>query len=144
MTIGELAAAAGTSITRVRFYERAGLLRCACRTAGGHRKYDHEQLRQLVFILTAREFGLGVEQIKGLLALIARGQASCGQVQQLAATHLAQVRARIAHLTALEQILATAIDGCADNPASVCPVLDLLNCSSIAQPSCSTAKIDSV
>lgn len=144
MTIGELAEAAGTSVTRVRFYERAGLLGCARRTPGGHRKYDQEQLQRLMFILRAREFGFGLEQIRMLLPLIGEDQASCRQVQRVAATRLADVRHKIAQLTELERALADAIEGCETDLASICPVLKLLNCSPSLQPGPSTAKVDCV
>jgi MerR family transcriptional regulator, mercuric resistance operon regulatory protein len=144
MTIGQLAAAARTSITRVRFYERAGLFSCACRTVGGHRKYDGEQLRRLLFILKAREFGFGLKQISALLMLTSTKQAPCAQARTLATRHLASVRAEIAQLTKLEQILADAIEGCSDNRGSICPVLELLNCSPTPQPTSSAAKVNSV
>ena len=55
MKIGELAKRSGLSAHTIRYYERIGLLSKPPRTEGGHRLYNKEQIKRLVFIRRSRE-----------------------------------------------------------------------------------------
>ena len=49
------------------------------------------------------------------------------EVRELAATHLGEIRAKIADLTAMERALADAVRRCDAGEAPGCPVLDALS-----------------
>jgi cob(I)alamin adenosyltransferase len=61
--VGALARQAGTTVRTVRYYEQAGLLAPASRSAGGHRRYGPQQRARLLRILTLRELGVPVQRI---------------------------------------------------------------------------------
>ena len=48
-------------------------------------------------------------------------------VRELAESHLAEVRRKIANLQAMERVLAEAIQCCAANQTSGCPIIDALS-----------------
>lgn len=60
------------------------------------------------FVRRARELGFTLDEVRALLEFAAGGQASCGEVRDLAASHLQDVRGRIADLKRMERVLAAA------------------------------------
>ncbi len=63
MQIGELARASGVSTSRIRFYERRGLLAPAHRADNGYRTYDGRDLKILAFIDRAQKLGFSLTEI---------------------------------------------------------------------------------
>lgn len=127
LTIGRLAAATGVHLETVRYYERIGLMPRPARTKSGHRAYEKAHVRRLAFIRRARELGFGIDDIRALLALAEPARGSCAEVRGIAQAHLDDVRAKLADLAKLEQILAETIAHCSGDPAPSCPVLDMLD-----------------
>jgi MerR family mercuric resistance operon transcriptional regulator len=84
LTIGRLADAAGVNLETIRYYERIKLMPRPGRTRGGHRVYEAEHIRRLVFIRRARELGFGIGDIRALLALAEPKRISCDKVRAIA------------------------------------------------------------
>jgi MerR family mercuric resistance operon transcriptional regulator len=111
--IGELARRSGCNVETVRYYERIGLLPTPARTAGGYRLYETADVRRLMFARRARELGFTLEQVGTLMGLSTHNAGSaCVEVRQLAASHLAVVRAKIALADAVRSYEADEIPGC--------------------------------
>lgn len=129
-TIGQLSNAAGVNIETIRYYERIELLAPPPRTRGGHRSYGREHIQRLKFVRRARELGFGIDAIRALLALAEGGNPPCQQVRDIAALHLADVRAKLADLSRLERVLSTTVtecdEKCCASPAPPCPVIEIL------------------
>lgn len=66
--IGEVARRTGLTTRAIRFYEESGLLQ-SFRSGRGARRYDGAMLDRLAFIGLARDAGLSIPQIRGLLSL---------------------------------------------------------------------------
>ncbi len=66
LTIGDVARRAGVTTSRVRYYERRGLLPADARRSG-QRRYRTESLRRLVFIGMLQDAGLSLDDIAGIL-----------------------------------------------------------------------------
>jgi DNA-binding transcriptional MerR regulator len=102
LLISELAARSGFSPSALRYYEQVGLLAADARTPGGYRLYGEGALLRLRFIERAKQLGLPLEEIRGLVAVWDEGQ--CAHVQARLREHLVtksvEVRARIADLRA--------------------------------------------
>ena len=126
ITIGQLSQQTGVNIETIRYFEKVGLLSAPPRTEGGRRSYCTEHVRTLAFIRRGRELGFTPGEVRTLLELRRPGKASCCEVQEIAAHHLARVRAKIADLTRLERLLAETIEQCSGKAAPECPVLDML------------------
>jgi len=126
--IGELSRRTGCNIETIRYYERISLLPAPARSAGHYRVYDTADVRRLAFIRRARELGFTLDEVRALLALSANDrQDTCAQVRELAAGHLAEVRAKIADLRAMERVLADAVRRCTAGELPGCPIIDALS-----------------
>jgi MerR family mercuric resistance operon transcriptional regulator len=126
MTIGVMARNTGCKVETIRYYERIGLLDEPLRSAGGHRHYGHAHLKRLSFIRRARDLGFPLDTVRALLGLSAPGDATCAEVEGLAAGHLAEVRAKIADLARLEAVLAELVARCRGGTVPECPIIEAL------------------
>jgi MerR family mercuric resistance operon transcriptional regulator len=84
-------------------------------------------IRRLAFIRRARELGFTLVDIRALLELAEPGRSSCCEVRKIAAAHLEGVRAKLADLIRMEQLLAKAVAECGTDPSPNCPVLEMLD-----------------
>ena len=121
-----LAQATGCNLETIRYYEKIGMIPAPPRTTAGYRVYDRNHVARLRFILRARELGFSIEEIRGLLVLVDGGTQTCAEVQARTETHLADVRAKIADLRRIEQVLATTAAQCSGEAVPHCPVLEAL------------------
>ena len=103
--IGDLARLTDTNVVTVRYYESIGLMPTPDRSPANYRVYGKAHLDRLRFIRRCRDLGFSLEQIAELAALSSDTQRSCGEVDALTRTHLAEVEAKIADLTALAEEL---------------------------------------
>ena len=128
--IGALAQQTRCNIETIRFYEKIGVLPKPARTEGGHRVYGRAHVERLTFVRRARELGFTLDEVRALLRLAEAADVPCAEVKDLAATHLAGVRTKIADLRAMQKALTTLIAECdlrgdaADLPG--CPLIEAL------------------
>jgi len=123
MNIGEVADASGVSAKMVRYYEQIGLIPAAHRNDNGYRTYSETDMHVLRFIGRARDFGLPMEKIKLLVALWKdRGRAS-RDVKEMALQHVAELRMKVAALTAMADTLQELADKCSGSDRPDCPIL---------------------
>ena len=128
LQIGRLARRTGCKIETIRYYERIGLLPHPARSAARYRLYSADDVRRLVFVRRSRELGFTLEEVRTLLALATDdGKDTCGDVRQIAAGHLAAVRAKIADLRVIESLLSDAVRGCDTHKRPGCPLIDSLS-----------------
>lgn len=124
--IGEAARKSGVKVPTIRYYEQIGLLPAPPRTEGNRRHYDGRDLRRLAFIRHARELGFEIESIRALLTLQDNPDQSCGSADAIARVRLAEVRQRIASLTALQAELERMVEECACGRVADCRVIETL------------------
>jgi len=67
MKIGELAERTGLAPSRIRFYERIGLLKTVARQANGYRTYPPEAALALTLIDRAQQAGFSLDELRTLL-----------------------------------------------------------------------------
>jgi MerR family mercuric resistance operon transcriptional regulator len=131
LSIGELSRRTGVNIETIRYYERIKMMPAPPRTASGRRVYGPAETRSLAFIRRSRELGFTLEEIRALLALSADdGKNTCADVRQLAASHLADIRAKIADLRAMASVLSDAVRRCDAGELPGCPLIDALSAES--------------
>ncbi len=123
--IGELSRRTGCNIETIRYYERIGLMPAPPRR-GRYRSYGSEHLGRLSFVRRARELGFTLDEVRALLGLAGGGPASCAEVRTLAASHLADVRERIADLKRMERVLADSVQACDAGEDPGCPLIQSL------------------
>jgi len=66
--VGELAKLTGLTIRTLRYYDQIGLFSPSGRTEAGYRLYTDHDLTRLQQIMSLKELGLSLEQIKSVLA----------------------------------------------------------------------------
>jgi DNA-binding transcriptional MerR regulator len=125
-SIGDLAARTGTKVETIRYYEKAGILPAAARTAGNHRAYTQAHADRLAFVRHSRELGFPLDSIRTLLTLAADPGRSCAAVDAIAREHLASVQGRIARLQALEAELSRMVRECGCGRVADCRVIEVL------------------
>lgn len=126
MKIGEAAALSGCHLETVRYYERIGLLPKPARTGSGYRSYSDDDVRRLRFVTRGRELGFSLDEIRGLLQLSSDPTLSCGEVDQLARTHLSEIETRVAELQRMARELRRTIKSCGGGHRAACAILDAL------------------
>ena len=123
MNIGQAAKRSGLPAKTIRYYEYIGLMRSA-RRDNGFRDYSDRDVQMLRFVARARGLGFTVEECRHLLALYRDPGRSSAEVRQAAERHIADVRAKIAELQAMEKTLRHLIHACAGDGRPDCPILD--------------------
>jgi len=126
MNIGALARAADTKAETIRYYEHIGLLLLPPRTAGNYRDYSAAHLSRLIFTRRARDLGFSIEQIRVLLDLADQKEQSCAAVDAIARGHLADVKRKLADLSALRRELDSLIGQCRHGTIGDCRIIEAL------------------
>ena len=128
LSIGELSRRTGVNIETIRYYERIKMLPAPPRTASGRRVYGPAETRSLAFIRRSRELGFTLDETRALLDLSGNDRPeACADARELAAGHLAEIRAKIADLRAMERALADAVRRCDAGETPGCPLIDTLS-----------------
>jgi DNA-binding transcriptional MerR regulator len=89
LKVGELARRSGVSVRTLHYYGEIGLLVPSLRTPTGHRLYTAEDVARLQQIVSLRQLGLSLTEVRGCLD---RGELSPAEVVE---RHLARVREQI-------------------------------------------------
>jgi DNA-binding transcriptional MerR regulator len=66
--VGDLAKLSGVTIRTLRYYDQIGLFSPSGQTQSGHRLYNESDLLRLQQILSLKELGLTLEEVKSVLA----------------------------------------------------------------------------
>ncbi|MEL6101328.1 MAG: redox-sensitive transcriptional activator SoxR [Pseudomonadota bacterium] len=108
LTIGDLAARTGLSVSAIRHYEAQGLVR-PWRTEGGQRRFDRSDIRILSFVMISQELGFSLAEIGEHLRRLPAGRAPTqADWARISTRFRADLDARIAALSLLREKL----DGC--------------------------------
>ncbi|GAB6991016.1 MerR family transcriptional regulator [Paenibacillus pini] len=73
--VGDLAKLTGLTVRTLRYYDQIGLLSPSGQTESGHRLYSESNLSRLHQILSLKELGLSLEEVKSAL--------TCGQISPI-------------------------------------------------------------
>lgn len=66
--VGELAKLTGLTVRTLRYYDQIGLFSPSGHTDSGHRLYNESDISRLQQILSLKELGLSLEEVKSILA----------------------------------------------------------------------------
>ncbi|HDZ58151.1 MAG TPA: MerR family transcriptional regulator [Pseudomonas xinjiangensis] len=126
-TVGQLAKATDTKAVTIRYYEGLGLLPSAARTTAGYRLYTDKEHDRLLFIRRSRALGFSLDDIRGLLGLADRREASCAAFDAKVKEQLEQVRTRIRDLHAMEHELERLSACCEGGVINDCRIVESLS-----------------
>jgi MerR family redox-sensitive transcriptional activator SoxR len=120
LTVGQLAARAGLSVSALHFYERQGLIHSR-RTAGNQRRYPRSILRRVAVIKAAHRAGIPLATVAAAFEQLPHEavptQADWGRLSTAWRTEIDERIARLEHLR-------DRLDGCI-----ACGCLSLSSCS---------------
>lgn len=133
-TIGVLSRKTGCNIETIRYYEKAGMIPHPARSEGGHRLYGSGHLKRLAFVMKARALGFTLSEVKDLLRLVDERDRPCGEVRNLAAAHLQDVRAKLEALQAMEKVLSEMVVSCDREQSTDCPLIERMFDERITSP----------
>ena len=123
MNIGEAARASGVSAKTIRYYEAAGLITTAGRSAGGYRVYTQADVHVLQFIRRARDLGFSIERIRPLLDLWRNKSRASRDVKRLALDHIAEITTKLVAMATVRDAVQELADKCEGNDRPECPIL---------------------
>lgn len=126
LMIGDVAAATGTKVNTVRFYEEIGLMPRAVRTESGRRTYGKPDILRLAFIRHGRAMGFSIDEIRSLLALSGEPDRDCADAAAIARRHLGDVEERIRRLKRLRVELTKITESCDGGRAADCSVIEAI------------------
>ena len=130
MKIGEVARAAGITSKTIRFYEDFGLLPDPGRTESGYRQYERDTVERLGFVVRAKQLGMSLEEIRGILDIHDRQEATCDHVRELLEQKIAAIDQAMADLKDLRADLQALADesgtmeDCRPSGGRVCGIIE--------------------
>jgi DNA-binding transcriptional MerR regulator len=126
--IGIAAQKSGCTPSTIRYYESIGLLAAPRRSGAGRRSYGQQDVARLAFIRRARDFGLGIPQVRDLLEAAEAPVTACATARPVVEEHIRALRTKRAELKALETALAAILvrcdEGCRGGNPGACAIFD--------------------
>jgi MerR family transcriptional regulator, redox-sensitive transcriptional activator SoxR len=121
LTVGEVAARSGVSVSAMHFYEAKGLIRSR-RNSGNQRRYPRGVLRRVAVIKVAQRIGMPLGLIRDALATLPDGRAPTeADWKRLSASWRKGLDERIERMIKLRDNLTGCI-GCGCLSLKVCPL----------------------
>jgi MerR family redox-sensitive transcriptional activator SoxR len=121
LSVGEVAARSGVTVSTLHFYESKGLLK-GRRNAGNHRRYRRDVLRRVAIIKVAQRVGIPLREIAEALATLPDDHKPTAEDwRRLSAAWKAELDARIVRMTRLRDQLSGCI-GCGCLSVDECPL----------------------
>lgn len=110
--VGDLAKAVGRTVRAIHLYEELGLLTPHTRSKGRYRLFDRASLVRVRWIAKLQDLGLTLGEIQGIVREWEKAPSAPGAMRLMRDTYgakLAETRAQIARLRALESELAASL-----------------------------------
>lgn len=121
LTVGQVAARSGVSVTALHFYESKGLIQ-STRNAGNQRRYGRDVLRRVSLIKVAQGLGIPLAEIHQALLELPEGRTpNAADWARLSERWRNELDERIARLTRLRERLSGCI-GCGCLSMENCPL----------------------
>ena len=121
LSVGQLAARSGVTVTALHFYETKGLI-SSQRNAGNQRRYPREMLRRVALIKVAQRLGIPLANIHAALQTLPENRTpTAADWDKLSVQWKTELDDRIARLTELRDQLTGCI-GCGCLSMQACPL----------------------
>ena len=129
MNIGELAKRVGVNVQTLRYYEKVGLIPIPHRWAdSNYRDFNEDYVKMIRFIISAKELGFTLREIKELLELKIEPDSACDEVKDLVEEKLAAVEEKLKTMRTIKRTLRQLSRQCEERkPSSACPILEALD-----------------
>ena len=123
LTVGQLAARSGVTVSALHFFERQGLI-TSSRTAGNQRRYRRDALRRVAFIRIAQRVGIPLKDVAAVLALLPENRTPTREDwARVSQCWQAELDRRMRHLQQLRDDF-TGCVGCGCMSIDRCPLIN--------------------
>ncbi|MBB1270998.1 MerR family transcriptional regulator [Shewanella sp. SR43-4] len=119
MKVTQLANKLGVSADTVRFYTRIGLLNPSKSPNNGYKTFNHKDMVRMQFILSARNLGFSVEDIKVIFSKTDLGDSACQLVRELIKVKLLETEQQFNEMVKLRSKLSKAIQDWSQMPDNI-------------------------
>lgn len=109
MRVNQLADIADVSVDTIRYYVRIGLLHPRKNPANGYREFSQKDQQRLRFIVSSRQLGFSIADIKLVINEAEKGNSPCPMVRELLAVRLEETEQRFNETAALRAKMTSAI-----------------------------------
>ncbi len=116
MKVTQLAEAFGVKKDTIRYYTRIGLLRPSKSLENGYKFYGKKEQSRLRFILSARDLGFSIEDIKQIVSESDQGKTPCPTVRVLIEKRLYETEQRFIEMAKLRDRMRIAVTIWDDKP----------------------------
>lgn len=127
MNISQAAKVAELPVKTVRYYADIDLVAARGRSEAGYRTFEEGEVRKLIFVRRAREFGFSIDECRELLGLYEDQRRSSADVKRIATKKLAEIEAKQRELQLLHDELAHVVNACNGDHRPDCPIIDHLS-----------------
>ncbi|MGB5037204.1 MAG: MerR family transcriptional regulator [Blastocatellia bacterium] len=133
MTVEELSRRSGVAANTVRYYTRIELLRPQRHPSNGYRLFDEGDLRQLTFIVVAKQLGFSLAEIRRLIETAKKGAPTGKLARRIVERRVVEIRSQIDALRDLQSRMETALAMWDRMPErtpdgnSICSVIELVS-----------------
>jgi len=110
MKIGEIAERVGVTTSRIRFYEKSGLLSPQRNWDNGYRDYSSDDVQFLKMVLTAQDLGFSLREIRDMADDFREPNHNCGQTLVRLKAKRLDIGKRIVEMQQLETNLTELIE----------------------------------
>ena len=110
MQVQDLARELGVTTDTVRYYSRVGLLEPAKNPENGYKVFGEQDRHRMRFILSARQLGFSVTDIRQILQHADKGESPCGLVRKLIEDRLEEVNRRFDDISRLKHRMEAAVE----------------------------------
>ncbi|BFU42706.1 redox-sensitive transcriptional activator SoxR [Krasilnikovia sp. MM14-A1004] len=133
LTVGQLAARSGVSVSALHFYERQNLI-ASRRTVGNQRRYPRDTLRRVGLIRIAQRVGIPLARVAAVLALLPDGRTPTRQDwARMTACWQSDLDERLQQMQQLREDFARCA-GCGCMSLDGCPVINPASRSAAQRP----------
>ncbi|QYK12928.1 MerR family DNA-binding protein [Shewanella rhizosphaerae] len=116
MRVNQLAKNLNITGDTVRFYTRIGLLSPAKSSVNGYKDYSDKDQSRMQFILSARNLGFSVDEIKVIFSRTDQGESACGLVRQMIQQKLEETEKQFEEMVKLRRKLSNAVEDWSHKP----------------------------
>lgn len=116
MKVSELAHILQVTPDTVRFYTRAGFLKPSKSIVNGYKAYSLQDKERLRFIISARQLGFSVNDIREILSEADDGKTACPMVRDIIERRLAETEQQFQQTLALRNKMRAAINNWQQKP----------------------------
>lgn len=138
MTVNEIATLLATTADTVRYYTRLGLVTPG-KSDNGYKFYSNSDQSRLRFILSARQLGFSVKDIKQILQEADHGKSACPMVRKLIKARLDETEKQFQEMLQLRKRMKRALkqwdvmEDKAPTSYMVCHLIENVNSSGIGE-----------